>query len=97
MPLPQRNRRRRVGPVPTQEDHHQPLPPAAVAGRRHHGVEWHGRVFDLSVGQRATKLTVRSGPPLPVRVAGSGVREVTPGAALQAPTRHPAGDAKQCS
>ncbi|MEV0404449.1 glycosyl hydrolase family 65 protein [Actinoallomurus sp. NPDC050550] len=73
-----------------------PFLPPQVPGLDITRVKWHGRTFDLSVGRQTTKLTLRSGPPLPVRVAGSGVRQVTPGTALQVPTRHPAGDATHC-
>jgi trehalose/maltose hydrolase-like predicted phosphorylase len=73
-----------------------PFLPPQLPGVDITGVKWHGRTFDLSVGQQATKLTLRSGPPLPVRIANGGVHKVTPGKALQTPTRHPAGDATQC-
>ncbi|MFJ1768081.1 glycosyl hydrolase family 65 protein [Amycolatopsis sp. NPDC088138] len=73
-----------------------PFLPPQLPGVDITGVRWHGRTFDLSVGQRTTKLTLRSGPPLPVSVGGAGVRQVRPGAALQVPTRHPAGDTANC-
>lgn len=75
-----------------------PFLPPQLPGVDLTGVKWHGRSFDLSVGGRTTKLTLRSGPPLPVRV-GSGsddVRQVRPGTVLQVPTRHPEGDATNC-
>ncbi|MGI5227781.1 glycosyl hydrolase family 65 protein [Actinoallomurus sp. CA-142502] len=74
-----------------------PFLPPQLPGVDITGVKWQGRTFDLSVGQQATKLTLRSGPPLPVRTADGSVRKVTPGKTLQTPTRHPAGDATQCS
>lgn len=53
------------------------------------GLKWHGRTFDLSVGQRTTTLRMRSGAPLPVAVGTHRVRQVPSGAALVVPTRHP--------
>ncbi|WP_431875353.1 glycosyl hydrolase family 65 protein [Amycolatopsis sacchari] len=73
-----------------------PFLPTQLPGVDITGIKWHGRTFDLSVGARTTKLTLRSGPPLPVRVGGGDVRQVRPGAPLQLPTRHPAGDATDC-
>jgi trehalose/maltose hydrolase-like predicted phosphorylase len=73
-----------------------PFLPPQLPGVDVTGVKWHGRTFDISVGQQTTKLTLRSGPPLPVRVGSADVREARPGTALQVPTRHPTGDATQC-
>ncbi|MDQ7808593.1 glycosyl hydrolase family 65 protein [Amycolatopsis sp. A133] len=75
-----------------------PFLPPQLPGVDITGVKWHGRTFDLSVGRQSTKLTLRSGPPLPVRVGiGRGdVRQVRPGTALQVPTRHPGGDPADC-
>ncbi|MFI6929652.1 glycosyl hydrolase family 65 protein [Streptomyces sp. NPDC050287] len=75
-----------------------PFLPPQLPGVNITGVKWQGRTFDLSVGQKTTKLTLRSGTPLPVRVGigSDDVRKVKPGTSLQVPTRHPAGDATQC-
>jgi trehalose/maltose hydrolase-like predicted phosphorylase len=75
-----------------------PFLPPQLPGVDLTGLKWRGRTFDLSVGQEATKLTLRSGPPLSVRVGiGSGdVRQVNPGTPLQVPTRHPGADATHC-
>jgi trehalose/maltose hydrolase-like predicted phosphorylase len=75
-----------------------PFLPPQLPGVDITGVKWQGRTFDLSVGQQTTKLTLRSGPPLPVRVGlgSDDVRKVKPGTALKVPTRHPAGDATNC-
>lgn len=75
-----------------------PFLPPQLPGVNITGVKWQGRTFDLSVGQQTTKLTLRSGKPLPVRVGigSDDVRKVKPGTALKVPTRHPAGDATQC-
>jgi trehalose/maltose hydrolase-like predicted phosphorylase len=53
------------------------------------GLKWHGRVFDLSVGQSTTTVTLRSGAALPVTVAGRKARDVKAGHTLRVPTRHP--------
>ncbi|MEV6012465.1 ricin-type beta-trefoil lectin domain protein [Streptomyces sp. NPDC051976] len=74
-----------------------PFLPPQLPGVNLTGVKWHGRTFDISVGQQTTQLTLRSGPPLPVRVGSSGVRQVAPGSALQIPTRHPASTAQPSS
>jgi trehalose/maltose hydrolase-like predicted phosphorylase len=73
-----------------------PFLPPQLPGVDLTGVKWHGRTFDVSVGRQTTKLTLRAGPPLPVRVGGGDVRQVRPGTALQVPTRHPAGDSTNC-
>ena len=75
-----------------------PFLPPQLPGVDITGVQWHGRTFDLSVGAGTTKLVLRSGPPLPVRVGigSADVRQVRPGSTLQVPTRHPAGDPADC-
>jgi trehalose/maltose hydrolase-like predicted phosphorylase len=75
-----------------------PFLPPQLPGVDITGVQWHGRTFDLSVGDRTTKLTLRSGPPLPVRagIGSDGVHQVRPGTTLQLPTRHPGGDPANC-
>jgi cellobiose phosphorylase len=75
-----------------------PFLPPQLPGVNITGVKWQGRTFDLSVGRQTTKLTLRSGSPLPVRVGigSDDVRKVKPGTALKVPTRHPAGDATNC-
>lgn len=77
-----------------------PTLPPELPGVNLTGLKWHGRVFDLSVGQRTTTLTLRSGPALPVTVAGGAVRQVQPGSALRVPTRQtnaaPTSDLARC-
>ncbi|HZE30003.1 MAG TPA: glycosyl hydrolase family 65 protein [Actinoallomurus sp.] len=77
-----------------------PFLPPQLPGVDVTGVKWHGRTFDISVGGQTTKLSLRSGPPLPVRAGSSSVRKLKPGATLQVPTRHPAqtpaADPTQC-
>lgn len=73
-----------------------PFLPPQLPGVDITGVKWHRSTFDLSVGPQTTKLTLRSGPPLPVRVGNGSARRVEPGTALQVPTRHPSADATQC-
>ena len=36
-----------------------------------HDLNWHGRRFDVTIGDHDTRVTLRSGPPLPVTVAGA--------------------------
>jgi trehalose/maltose hydrolase-like predicted phosphorylase len=67
-----------------------PFLPAQLPGVEVTGVKWHGRTFDISVGRQTTKLTLRSGPPLPVRAGSGNVRRLGPGATFHTPTRHPA-------
>ena len=73
-----------------------PFLPPQLPGVDVTGVKWHGRTFDISVRRRATRLTLRSGAPLPVRAGSGGVRGVTAGATLQLPTRHPAAGPAGC-
>jgi hypothetical protein len=57
------------------------------------GVKWHGRTFDISVGQRTTTVSERTGPPLQVRDRAGRTHTVTPGKPLRLTTRHPAATA----
>ncbi len=59
-----------------------------LAGVVLHRLTWHGRVFDVSVGDRATRVTLDSGPALPVSVRGTA-HTVRPGGTLTVPTRRP--------
>jgi hypothetical protein len=54
------------------------------------GVKWHGSTFDISIGQRTTTLTERSGPPLAVRDGSGKLHKVKHGTPLHLTTRHPA-------
>ncbi|SDO90047.1 glycosyl hydrolase family 65 protein [Actinacidiphila guanduensis] len=67
-----------------------PFLPQQLPGVDITGVKWHGSTFDVSVGQRTTTLTVRSGPALAVRDGSGTVHRVHPGAPLHLATRHPA-------
>jgi trehalose/maltose hydrolase-like predicted phosphorylase len=64
------------------------------------GLKWQGRTFDLSVRQKTTTLTLRSGPRLPVAVGDGPVRLVGPGATLGTETREtaaaPTSDLARC-
>jgi trehalose/maltose hydrolase-like predicted phosphorylase len=75
-----------------------PFLPPQLPGVDITGVKWHGRTFDLSVGRQTTRLLLRAGPPLPIRVGigSDDVRQVRPGTVLQVPTRHPGGDSANC-
>ncbi|MGH3495954.1 MAG: glycosyl hydrolase family 65 protein [Nocardioidaceae bacterium] len=53
-----------------------------------HSLRWRGRSFTVDVGPRTTRVTLQSGPPLPVSVRGK-VHRVRTGAALVVPTRRP--------
>ncbi|MBM9503472.1 ricin-type beta-trefoil lectin domain protein [Actinacidiphila acididurans] len=67
-----------------------PFLPQQLPGVDITGVKWHGRTFDISVGQSSTSLTQRSGPPLAVRDGSGKLHTVTAGKPLHLPTRHPA-------
>ncbi len=49
---------------------------------------WHGRRFDVAIGQRNTTVTLQSGAPLPVSTP-AGMRLVTKARPLTLPTRRP--------
>jgi hypothetical protein len=53
-----------------------------------HGLAWHGTRFTVAVGPDTTRITVDSGPGLPVQLA-NGTRTVAPGSTLTVPTRRP--------
>jgi hypothetical protein len=63
------------------------------------GLTWHGRTFTVSVGQRVTRVTLQSGPPLPV-ITPSGRRTATRRRALTLRTGRPdlarTGDLVRC-
>ncbi|MBY8882410.1 ricin-type beta-trefoil lectin domain protein [Actinacidiphila acidipaludis] len=67
-----------------------PFLPQQLPGVNITGLKWHGRTFDVSVGQATTTLTLRSGPPLAVRDGNGTLHTVTPGRPLHLTTRHPA-------
>lgn len=64
-----------------------------------HDLAWHGSRFDVAIGDRTTRVTLDSGPALPVSVDGA-TRIVSRGGALTVPTRRPdrtpTGDALRC-
>lgn len=66
-----------------------PLTWMQLPGVKLTGLRWHGRTFDLSVAPRRTTLTVRSGKPLPVRVAGGRLRTVKRSSPLVVGTTRP--------
>ena len=49
---------------------------------------WHGRRFTVAIGSRDTRVSLLSGPALPV-TAGSATYTVPPGGSLTIPTRRP--------
>jgi trehalose/maltose hydrolase-like predicted phosphorylase len=53
-----------------------------------HGLAWHGTRFTVAIGQDTTRVTVNSGPALPIRLS-SGTRTVTPGGTVTVPTGRP--------
>ncbi|WP_165400192.1 carbohydrate-binding protein [Motilibacter rhizosphaerae] len=66
-----------------------PVLPPQLPGLDLTGLAWQGRRFDLSVGPRTTTVTLRSGDPLPVQVAGGAAQTVAVGGTLDIPTRRP--------
>jgi hypothetical protein len=77
-----------------------PTLPPQLPGVDLAGLKWHGRTFDLSVRQKTTALTLRSGPSLPVAVGDGPVRLVGPGTTLRVNTREtataPTSDLARC-
>jgi Glycosyl hydrolase family 65, N-terminal domain/NedA-like, galactose-binding domain len=61
---------------------------AALARNVLHGLAWHGRRFTVAIGPRDTRVSLLSGPALPV-TAGSATHTVPPGGSLTIPTRRP--------
>jgi trehalose/maltose hydrolase-like predicted phosphorylase len=53
-----------------------------------HDIAWHGSRFDVAIGQHDTKVTLDSGPAIPVDVAGA-THTLAPGRPLTIPTRRP--------
>jgi trehalose/maltose hydrolase-like predicted phosphorylase len=51
-------------------------------------LNWHGRVFTVSIGPATTTVRLQTGPPLPVTVAGM-THTVAPGGTFSVPTRRP--------
>ena len=51
-------------------------------------LNWHGRVFTVSIGPATTTVRLQTGPPLPVTVAGV-THTVAPGGTFSVPTRRP--------
>lgn len=70
-----------------------PFLPQQLPGVDVTGVKWHGRTFDISVGQHTTTVSERTGPPLQVRDRAGKLHTVTPGKPLRLTTRHPAATA----
>jgi hypothetical protein len=67
-----------------------PFLPPQLPGVDVTGIKWHGSTLNISVGQSGTRVTLASGPAVPVRDRNGTVRSVTAAAPLQLPTRHPA-------
>jgi trehalose/maltose hydrolase-like predicted phosphorylase len=53
-----------------------------------HDLQWQGRTFTVSIGQRRTTVTVQSGAPLPIQTP-AGIRRVSAGQTLTLATRRP--------
>jgi trehalose/maltose hydrolase-like predicted phosphorylase len=53
-----------------------------------HDLSWRGRTFDVAVGPRVTRVTLLSGPPLPVSTP-AGMRMAAPGRTLTIRTARP--------
>ncbi|MFY0573237.1 carbohydrate-binding protein [Cystobacter fuscus] len=66
-----------------------PMLPPQLPGLELTGLARQGRRFDVSVGPRTTTVTLVSGAPLPVVVAGAAARTVQTGGSLTIPTRRP--------
>ncbi len=64
------------------------LPPQLAAGVTLRGLHWQGRTFDVAIGATTTRVTVRSGSPLPVH-SPAGTQTVGSGSSLTLPTRRP--------
>jgi trehalose/maltose hydrolase-like predicted phosphorylase len=62
------------------------LPAQLSGGLRLTGLRWHGRVFDVALGQANTTVTLRSGAAAPVETP-AGTRTLSPGAPVTLPTR----------
>lgn len=64
-----------------------------------HGLAWHGTRFTVAVGTDTTRVTVDSGPALPLHLTG-GTRTVATGGTIVIPTRRPdripTGDLVRC-
>ncbi len=59
-----------------------------IAGVVLHDLSWRGRTFDVAVGSRATRVTLRSGPSLPLKTP-EGTHTVSAGRSLSVPTARP--------
>jgi F5/8 type C domain/Glycosyl hydrolase family 65, C-terminal domain len=64
------------------------LPPQLASGVTLRGLHWQGRTFDVAIGAGTTKVTLRSGSPLPVH-SPAGAQTVGSGSSLTLPTRRP--------
>jgi hypothetical protein len=64
------------------------LPPQLAAGVTLTGLQWRGRTFDVAIGARTTKVTLRSGRPFRVE-SPAGTQSVRSGSSLTLPTRRP--------
>ncbi len=68
--------------------HLDPILPPQLDGITLRDLAWQGRIFTLHIGSRETKLTLKSGEPLPV-FTPVGLKTVRPGGELIIPTRRP--------
>jgi hypothetical protein len=64
------------------------LPPQLASGVTLRGLHWQGRTFDVAIGADTTRVTLRSGSPMPVR-SSAGTQTVGSGSSLTLPTRRP--------
>jgi trehalose/maltose hydrolase-like predicted phosphorylase len=53
-----------------------------------HGLAWHGSRFTVSIGAKDTRVSLDSGAPVPVRIAGN-TETVAAGVPMSVPTRRP--------
>jgi hypothetical protein len=65
-----------------------PMLPPQLPGLRLTGLQWQGRTFDVDIERGATRITVRSGAPMPITIAGR-TRTISAGAQMVVPTRRP--------
>ena len=59
-----------------------------LAGVTLNNLQWQGRTFTVAIGLQSTKVTLTSGPAMPVQ-AGSGTITVAPGQTITLATRRP--------
>ncbi len=65
-----------------------PKPDSQLSGVVLHNLSWKGRVFTVSVGPRATTVTLTSGAPMPIRTS-TGTQTLGAGSSLKLRTARP--------